>query len=204
MKRPLLIFLVFLLPLVAKSQTFPSEVWHEGKVALLEEDMVEGLVKYDLENNLVQVNVGNTIQTYSGRKILFFEIFDEAIGAYRTFYALPYQVQSNYETPVLFEVVYEGDLTLLCREYIEQENIPQMGYYSRNNMYTRLRLDFHYYFLNEEGKITQYSLKKKDLLDIMKRHAPEVKQFMKKYRLRYDRREDLARVTAYFNELMGS
>ncbi len=203
-RRVLIVLIWTCLPFAASAQTFPSELWHEGKVVLLEDIVVRGEIKYDLENNLVQVNVGNTIQTYSARKILFFEIFDQIAKIYRTFYALPYSAQTNYEAPVLFEVIYEGNLTLLCREYIMQENLPQMGYYTRNNVFTRQRLAFNYYFLKKNSKIKQYTMKKKDLFEVMQVHQSNIKQYIKKNKLRYDRREDLAQITAFYNELSGS
>jgi hypothetical protein len=197
------VFVFIITAFNADAQRFPSEFWHEGKVVLLSEDTLHGLIKYDLENDLIQVNVRNLIQTYSSRKILNFEIFDEGINNYRLFYALPYKVKPNYEVPILFEVLYEGPLTLLCREFIVQETVPQFGYYSRFN-FNRLRLTYDYYFLRKNGSIDQYFPKRKELLHVMRNKSSEIKTFMKRNNLRYDRRDDLARITAYYNEISGT
>jgi hypothetical protein len=92
-------------------------------------DTIRGQLKYDLQNNAVQVNTRNVMQTYSARKIHYFEIFDETIDSYRHFYALPYSVQANYEVPLIFEVLYEGQLSLLCREEVVTEAAPQYNAY---------------------------------------------------------------------------
>ncbi|MDQ3395709.1 MAG: hypothetical protein M3512_16605 [Bacteroidota bacterium] len=197
-----LLFIVFLFATFSlEAQVFPSQVWHEGKVVLLDGETLKGLVKYDLDNDLVQINSNNRVQTYSSRKILKFEIFDEGFNAYRLFYALPYKVKPNYETPILFEILYEGPLSLLCREFIVQENMPQYGYYPRFGGMSRMRLSYEYYFLKENGEIDLYVPKKTNLLHVMRKRSSEIKSYMKKNRLRYDRREDLAKTTAYYNSL---
>jgi len=67
-----------LLTLQATAQNFPSEVWHNGKVVLITKETHKGKVKYDLETDIVQVNVDNIVLTFSSKKILYFEIFDES------------------------------------------------------------------------------------------------------------------------------
>jgi len=201
----LFVFFAIIGSLPASGQTYPSQIWHNGKLVTLEEDTLRGKIKYDLENDLVQVNIGNTIQTYSSRKILFYEIFDETINNYRYFYSLPYNIQSDYKVPILFEVLYEGELTLLVREAIVVESAPQYSYYYQpvfNS--TRTKLDFEYYFLDKEGNIERYTMKKKDLLRQMKKKAPQVKQYIKKNNLKHDRKNDLFRIIAYYNALLGA
>ena len=99
-----LILILLTFPLCA--QNFPSEVWHEGKVVLVDNQTYKGLVKYDLDTDIIQVNVDNTIQAFSSKKVLYFEIFDEGTESFRQFYALPYTVSPGYKTPILFEVLH--------------------------------------------------------------------------------------------------
>ena len=186
----------------------------EGKVVLTNEDTIKGEVKYDLENDVVQVNVNNVLKTYSARKLLYFEIFDKTINSYRYFYSIPYQVQPNYKVPILFEVLYQGKLSLLCREEIVTESMPNPNYnpyyYSPyyNPMYgsggTRTRLAYKFYFLDDKGNITDYSMKKNDLLSMFDGKQKEIKQYMKKNNLKHDQMRDLVRITAYYNALINS
>src|SRR5690606_29624502 len=78
------------------AQEFPSEMWHDGKLVLLEGDTLRGKLKYDFEMDLVQLLSNNVLQTYSARKILYFEIYDNNIGSYRYFYSLPYKIEATY------------------------------------------------------------------------------------------------------------
>lgn len=190
----------------AYCQEFPSELWHQGKVVLVEGDTIEGLVKYDFANDLVQVNDSYTLKTFSAQKIYYFEILDETTKSYRYFYSLPYSLQSNYETPVLFEVLYEGKLTLLAREHLVTENVTPANfgyyYYPPGPSYTRVKLAYSFYFLEENGTIQYYNLKKKELLSFLDKRAREISQYMKKNNLRYDNLRDLVRITAYYNAII--
>ena len=201
----LLIMAFFILPFNSIAQSeFPSELWHEGKLVLLSGDVLRGKIKYNLDNDAVQINVNSRINTYSARKILYFEIFDETVDRYRQFYALPYRIRPNYKVPLLFEVLYENTLTLLCREAIVQENIPQFNYYYGSRYSTRLRLVYEYYFLDKDGEIIKYTQKKEDLYAIFTKNQSELEKYIKKNSLRYDRQRDLVRITAYYNSLLNS
>ncbi|MDF9797140.1 hypothetical protein OKW21_002403 [Catalinimonas alkaloidigena] len=203
-----ILFLLYFTVLIGSvnAQYFPSEVWHEGKLTLLSGDEISGKIKYNFEADLVQVNLNNTLQTYSARKILFFEIYDEEVSRYRQFYALPYNVRPNYKVPMLFEVLYENTMTLLCRESVVQETVPQYGYYSYygNRYATRYRLSFDYFFLNPKGDIIPYSQKKDDLYNILSQNKDNLEKYVKENRLKYDRHRDLVRITAYYNSLLNS
>ena len=210
MLKGLLFYFFIQISFLGFSQDFPSEIWHKGKLVLLSEDTIVGKLKYDLQNDAVQINVRNVLQTYSARKILYFEIFDETIDSYRHFYSLPYNVQSNYQVPLLFEVLYEGHLSLLCREEIVTESVPQYNSYPYSNYgsrpynQSRARLNYKYYFLDEKGGMKDYNLKKNELMQFFKSRQQQVKQYIKKNNLKHDRMRDLVRVTAYYNALLDS
>jgi len=212
MRKVFFLLLLLKVGITANAQDFPSEIWHPGKLVLLSEDTVVGKIKYDLQNDVVQINVRNVLQTYSARKLLYFEIFDETIDSHRHFYSLPYEVQKNYEIPLLFEVLYEGQLSLLCREEVVTESVPQYNSYPYNSYYRntpysnqqRARLSYQYYFLDEQSGVQNYHLKKNELMTFFKKHPKEVKQYIKKNNLKHDRMRDLVRVTAYYNALLDS
>lgn len=187
----------------ASAQDFPSQVMHEGKVVLINGDTLKGKLKYDFENDLIQIILNGTIQTFSSRKIHFFQIFDETVEMYRNFYSIPYEVQPNYEIPLIFEVLYEGQLSLLAREQIITETVPQYSYAYRSSVnMTRTRLSYDFYFLDQKGNFAKYDLKKPQLFELMSRKEPQIKSYIKKNKLKTDSRRDLVRITAYYNALL--
>ncbi len=194
---------------------FPSQVWHKGNIFMADGRSVSGMVKYDLENNIVQLQ-DQAIETFTASNVSNFEIYDEIYGGIRRFYSLPFSLNNDYETPVFFEVLTEGDdIALLCREYVATDS-RNMGAYGPMGMGMGgmgmnpfmmgpqgrfgYRLAFNYYFF-KNGKIQRYSLKKKDLFAMLPGYDDEISLFMRKNRLDHDKRGDLLRITAYYNEL---
>ena len=204
----MLAFFVLFLAVSAKAQNeFPSQIWHKGNVYDTDGQGFSGLLKYDLDHNLIQVK-GDVIQTLTAANVSFFEIYDEVYGGIRKFYSLPYAINGEYETPVFFEVLTEGnEIALLCREYIatDARNLNTMGGMGMNPFFgpqsmMGYRLAFNYYF-SKDGRIERYSQKKRDLFEMLPGYKDEISLFMRKNRLEHDKRGDLLRITAYYNEL---
>ena len=186
------------------SQEFPSDFWHRGKIVLVSGDTISAQLKYDLARDLVQVEIDNKIVTVGAKKAHYFEIFDVTTESYRQFYSIPYSISPGYKTPIFFEVVLEGKLTLLCREYLTKQTSYNSSYYFSGGSFTRTILAYEYYFLKSSGEIIYFEEKKRDLLNIMKDRSPQIKQFIKEYNLKLDQKGDLARITAYYNGLIES
>ena len=186
----------------ALAQKFPSELWHEGRIVLLEGDTLRGSVKYDLQQDLVQYGVANERTTaFSARKVLFFEIFDNSVRRYRQFFALPFTTTSGYKAPVFFELLEEGKMTLLSRESVEYRTYNSPYYMGS---YSRLVLVHKYYFLDDKGEISEFTGNKNDLLQMMKNKGDEVEKYIKENKLRHDDKHDFTRIVAYYNSLFGT
>ncbi len=189
---------------------FPSQIWHKGTLYLTDGSSVNGMVKYDLETNLVQLQE-ETVITFTASNVTSFDIFDETYQGVRKFYSLPYALNGNYDTPVFFEVLTQGEhIALLCREYIATDtrginNWAGMGmnpFWGPQNI-AGFRLAFTYYFL-KNGRMERYSGKKKELFDMLPGYDEELELYMRKNRLEYNQRGDLLRITAYYNELKNN
>jgi len=201
MKRTLSIILC-LLTTVGYTQQWPFELWHEGKIVLLQGDTLKGAVKYDLQQDLVQFNgAEQRVEAFTARKVLFFEIFDRTVNKYRQFFALPYATTTSYRTPVFFELLEEGKMTLLCREELKTQVYSSPYYYGN---YTRVILVYTYFFLEENGDIHQFSGNKNDLIDLMGKKGEEVEKYMKANKLKYDDKYDLVKIITYYNTLFGT
>jgi hypothetical protein len=195
--RVLIILLFSLMGITAQAQEWAFELWHDGKLVLVSGDTLKGLIKYDLQQDLVQYNnkKGN-IQAYTARKVLFFEIFDTTVEQYRQFYALPYESSTGYKAPVFFELLAEGKMTLLTRESLEYRTVNSPYYYGS---YNRLVLIYRYYLLEENGNIVEFVGKKGELMTLMGKRANAVEDYMKENKLKLDDRNDFAKIVAYYN-----
>lgn len=197
--RVLVIILFSLVCVAANAQDWAFELWHDGKMVLTTGDTLRGLIKYDLQQDLVQYNnrKGN-IQAFTARKVLFFEIFDTTVEQYRQFYALPYNASTGYRAPVFFELLAEGKMTLLTRESLEYQTVNSPYYYGS---YNRLVLIYRYYLLEENGNIVEFIGKKAELMTLMGKRADAVEDYIKQNKLKIDNRnhDDFAKIIAYYN-----
>lgn len=198
----LIILLIFFNAVAGLAQEWPFELWHDGKIVLSSGDTLTGLVKYDLQQDLVQFNKQNkVVEAYTARKVLFFEIFDRTVDQYRNFFSLPYNATTGYKTPVFFELLVEGHMTLLARENLENRTYSSPYYFGS---YSRLVLVYKYYLLEESGNITEFKGKKADLLQLMGRKSEAVDDFIRQNKLKIEERDDLTKVVLYYNSFFKS
>ncbi|MEQ8423431.1 MAG: hypothetical protein RIA63_01895 [Cyclobacteriaceae bacterium] len=197
-------FIVFLVVLVSvlnvSAQEFAFELWHEGKLVLEKGDTLHGSIKYDMQTDLVQLRVNDSYESFTARKLLFLEIFDNTVKRYRRMYTLPYNTSGEYKAPVIFELLEEGKITLLCREALEYKTISSAFYY---NTYSRLVIVNKYFLLQENGNIVPFEGKRSDWLDLMSKRKEEVQKFAKANRLDFDEKYELSRIIAYYNSLFA-
>lgn len=202
-KRLFFLFLFFS-TIVVRAQEFPSDLWHQGMLVLVSEDTLSGKIKYNIEQDLIQIESAKKIYTYSGKKVFYFQIFDETVDTYREFYTLPYALVNEYDAPIFFEVLVEGKLTLLCREAVVSKTVNDnnINPYGSSMSYSRNVLLYTYYFLDERGNITKYSMKKKDLLRVLNKRAGKIEEYMKVNHLKADKRFDLSRIISFYNGII--
>jgi hypothetical protein len=200
MKQLVLCFILFISFTVGYGQEFSSDLFHEGFLVTTKKDTLRGALKYDMQQNIVHMIDQGKIKTYSSQKIFYFEIFDITVDNYRQFYAMPYKVGMSYKIPILFELQYEGPLSLLTREAIIQETVPSTGTYWGGG-YTQLRLVYSYFFVNKKGEITLFTGRKKELMELMKDKSKYLKEYIKEYKLQVDEIQDLIRITAFYNSI---
>lgn len=195
------IILFSLISINASAQQFAFELWHEGKLILDSGDTLRGNVKYDMQNDLIQYQAkeNTKLESYTARKVLFFEIFDGTVKRYRTFYSLPYSTSGQYKAPVFFELLEEGKLTVLCREFLEYRTTSSSFYYYGS--YTRLVLINRYFLLRENGNIEEYRGKKNDWYELMRGKEDEVQKYVRANRLDLDEKYELAQALNYYNSL---
>ena len=182
----------------AFSQRWPFEYWHDGKLITESGDTLKGKIKYDIQTDIIQLDQKGKLQSFTGRKAIYYEIFDATSGRYRKFYSLPYSPSGGYKSPVYFELLSEGKLTLLSKEALEYRNYST-GY--GFGTVSRLVLVNKYFTLEENGGIIFFSGRKPDLMALMDNRDEEVKKFIKGNRLDIDNKYDLARTFEYYNSL---
>lgn len=193
-----LLILLFGLGTKVYAQQFPFEFWHEGKAILETGDTLRGKIKYDPQNDLIQLERNKKYETLTSRKVIYYEIFDAQLNNYRQFFALPYSPSGGYKTPSFFELLAEGKITLLSKESLEYRSTNAGFYYGG---VSRLVLVHKYFLLKEDGSIERVTGSKNEFIDMMDSRSEEVRRYMKTNRLGLERKEEIGRVIGYYNSL---
>ncbi len=173
-------------------------------MVLVNNDTLVGKLKYDMKQDIVQVQTEDKLYTYGASKIFYFDIFDETVDYYRQFYTLPYGLISNYKVPVIFEVLIEGNISLLSREKVilKSSQLNSAYSYSSTSSYSREVLTYGYYFLDRMGEITGYNFKRKGLMAVLHQREQQVSKFIRSNGLHVDRRSDLIRIISFYNGII--
>ena len=183
----------------AQGQEFAFEYWHEGRLVTEESDTLKGSIMYNLQSDLLQLKRADRLETFTARKVVYFEIFDVTIKQYRVFYSLPFSATgTQYKAAIFFELLEEGKMTLLCREALEYKNYSSFYYYGS---YSRLVLVNKYFLLDEKGEIVPFTGNKNDWIYLMGNKGPEVQKYMKANKLDVDEKEELVKIVAFYNSL---
>jgi hypothetical protein len=217
MNRIIPFILLFILNAhVIFAQDLSSDVWHNGIIVLKTADTLNGALKYNLEENILQYRYSNKMITLSPNKIISFFFYDELLKSNRYFRSLEYSPYSTYKPELFFEVLVVGELSLLAREYISFEtrmlNDPFLTsdpYYnmypgSGSNYITRRVVNYNFYFFkndNANSKVIQYKEKKRELYSIMDDHEETIKEYIKNKKVLYNTRKGLMVLTEYYNSL---
>jgi len=197
--RGLVFFILWISVLPVVAQQFAFELWHTGKAVLDTGDTLRGTIKYDLQTDILQLNDNKKLESFTPRKVLFFEIFDETVKRYRVFYSLPFAQTGQYKAPVFFELIEEGKLTVLCREALEYRTTSSPFFFYGS--VTRLVLVNKFFMLKENGNIEEFRGKKNDWYTFMPTKADEVERYAKSNRLDLDEKYELSQVIAFYNSL---
>lgn len=198
MKQILLATILSVVSVCVSAQQWPSEFWHDGKIIIDSGDTLRGQIKYDLQTDVIQYNnQKGVVEAFTARKVLFCEIFDNTSGQYRQFYSLKYNATSGYRTPVFFELLTDGKITLLCRERLENQTTSSPYYYGAT--YSRVILVYSYFMLKENGDIVDFSNKRSDVQTMMGKHWDNVQGYMKDNKLRLENKDQLVKIISYYN-----
>ena len=210
MKKLIYIFIISLLLIHGgvNAQQLSRDFWHDGEINLFSGEVLKGKLRYDLENDNIQLQYAGTLKSFSAYQVESFEFFDEIMKTPRIFYALPYAKRENYETPVFFELYSEGALSLLNREVITYRMVypagmGMWGWGYRPMMGANVPvLEDSYYVLNlKEEKVSKITDTRKDILAFMQDKGQDVEGFIQANRIRMDRRSDLVRLFEFYNSL---
>lgn len=210
MKKILLFSLIiFNTSQVVQAQYFAEEYWHVGRVISNDGDTLSGEINYNLATNMIQVNNGEITQTFTARKVLYFDFLDVELGRQREFYNIPYADKNpNYEVPTFFELLHQGSpFSLLCRETLKSETVSTINMNVPTPVMTRRYVAYDYFLLkieqksgNVKAKISSFS-KEGKLLELLSDWDEAIESYIDENKLDLDNKYEVVDIITYYNSL---
>jgi len=186
----------------ASAQRLSDSYWHQGYILTDADERLEGRLKYDLETEVVQLDMKVFVKTYSARNLKMFEFSDARYKIQRRFLVLPFtkNPNSDYESPTFFELVQEGPkLTLLSREKLVVQTAMNPNPWAISPVMTYNQIQYDFFFLYPNGRILYFKGNRGDLARVLNDSDGRIQKFIKKNRLRTDNKGDLAKIVQYYN-----
>lgn len=180
------------------SQRLSPDYWHFGSIVSKSSDTIRGLVKYDFTSDLIQFDRAGIIKVFTPAQLYYCEFTDSLTGRLRKIVSHNYETSPGYSKPLFFELLAQGDLTLLCRELVVLRSNGNMGSQGFNNSYRDIAFSF---FVYRNGLVSYFFNKKKRVLSLFGPDKNTVAEFAKKNKYRFYSQYDLTHLFQYYNSL---
>ncbi len=201
-----MIGLLVVLTTSAFAQEFSQNYWHNGEVHLKDtgSEPLVGKIQYNLETDQIQLTQGrNRVKSFHASQLSYVKFKDRLEGTTRHFFALPIRDAQGYTRIQLFELLIEGEVSLLSREKIVRR-VQQVydPYRPFSNTISTQVLEETYYLADATGEIREVGTRKGNLAW---QAFPDMQDTMKSYyeneRINVAYRDDMYKMVTYYNNL---
>jgi hypothetical protein len=174
--------------------------WSPGTITMRNGEEVQDMfLKYDFQNHSLEIKTDSAYYALPAVDTKYFSIYDDEQNDFRRFVAA--QDYHLGDTPLVgaLEMHYEGRLSLLSRtasKLIEANYAGALSGGSKSDKIVKERE----YFLAEQEQVTPLPTKKKEAIEMLRTYNPEIKNFVKKNRLKPKRQEDLVLIIEHLNQ----
>ncbi len=184
------------------AQKLSPDFWHPGMVVTQKYDTIVGKIKYNIPNNIIQVDLGHKKLTMTALRIKRFTIMDITDSTRRDFQVFPFQTSRDYNRPVIFEVLQEGSTPLLTREHI---TLQSQGGFANQGFAASVRvLAYDYFYLAGDGLAKHFRNNRKGVMKIFSDYyTRQMQEYIKENRLHYGFQDDLIAIFEHYNQLKG-
>lgn len=173
--------------------------WCPGQVTLANQRVIEGEINYDLKYNAIQVRENGTVRTYTAEKIDHFKIFDQIKHRERSYVAIDHQLAEGYQRKTFFEVLTEGDVTILRKsKYVRKPRITEDQRAPHIYLNAVCRHDYYAYNQGEFFEIDDF---KNQILPLMSGHQDLIGDYIKRCKLKLRKINEQMRVVHLYNQL---
>lgn len=188
----------------SSGQYFINEEWLDGKVILKDGKTVEGYpLRYDLENNRLEVKLDDAIHPLELKQIKSFEWYhpeSKLISLYVN--AFDYKLDGVPLVGV-YEVLYDGPVKLFSKKDVNVYNSSYVTGYNSIRMRESASKE-HDFFFAKGNEVFKVEKSYKENLHVFEPHGSEIGHFIKKQKLKMKKPEDLVAVIQHYESLVSN
>ncbi len=202
--KKVLVALFFISSIAHASQGAPPPYpnqgfWCPGQVTLVSQRVVAGEINYDLKYNAIQVRHDGVVRTYTAEKIAHFTLFDLVKHRERRYVAIDHQLDEGYQRKTFFEVLTEGDLTILRKSrYVRKPRVTEDKRAPHIYLNAVCRHDYYAYNQGDFFEIDDF---KEQVLPLMNSYEDLVQDYIKRCKLKLRKINEQMRVVHLYNQL---
>ncbi len=197
----LYVFILLLSSFAAKAAN-DDGLWCNGRIELDNGELLEGEINYDLKFEVIQIRTNGMLRAFTAENVVHFSLFDPVKYRQRDYVSLEYEVSEAYKRKTFFEVVADGNLTVLRKSrYVRRPRITE------DNRAPHIYLNNvcrHSYFVVKDQKWTEIDNFKTTVLSWMDDFEQEIDQYISQHRLKLKNLTDRMRVVSVYNQLSDS
>ena len=173
--------------------------WCPGQITLADQRVVAGEINYDLKYNAIQVRHNGVVRTYTAEKIAHFTLFDLVKHRERHYVAIDHQLDEGYQRKTFFEVLTEGDVTILRKsKYVRKPRVTEDQRAPHIYLNAVCRHDYYAYNQGDFFEIDDF---KGQILPRMTDYEGLVQDYIKRCKLKLRKINEQMRVVHLYNQL---
>jgi hypothetical protein len=203
--RNLYLFLLFFSTSFV-SQAFAASKekgWNQGIIVLHSGEIIQGELRYDQHQEVVQCQSGGTIKAYTALLVKYFRFQDQYMQIERKFIPVAYSPTSDYKHDAFFEVVTDGPITVL-RKHSRWKHLASNPAFMRVNPelgFSNHVIGFEYYVQQRGGLRKVKNFRKEFFPAMMQEHGEKINRFVRENQLKLFMMASQIIVVRYYNYL---
>lgn len=190
------------------AQDFEAGVWYEGEVMLNSKAQEKGLIKFDFEDNSIQVKNRNKIQTLFANQFISFSVYESLSDIRRVFFVIPYAENNGYKRPQIFELLFNGKISLVARStpLYSPTTYPinkRLEIYKDFDASTITQyVSYELFLVDDDGNVQRLKRNKKAVINAFPDNKDSLARFIKEKKVVVSRPLEMLELVSYYNELI--
>jgi hypothetical protein len=198
MKKLIFLFIFFYCFLYHSSFSLPSNVnWKNGFMILKNHETLKGEITYNLQNDLVQIKIGDKIKTFTPFNVQYFQVYDESQQRNRFFTAIDANMEekSRKGRKTFLEVLVKGEIIILQKE--EVKSMPVYNILTSDISFTPAVEYSNFVYCKDN--IVEIKKFKRDVLPLMKDEEAKILKYIDSRNMDLNNFEHQLLIIDYYN-----